>query len=394
MQFAIAPNFNEFFSDPTTPGVYTFTELEGAPGAGREYDILIQDEQGCSDLTTVRVTEPEVLEADFVTTPETCIGFADGSAQLTITGGTPFTDGMGVSYYETSLNSADDADFIRNDNLLYENLQGGESYVVFIRDANGCTTNVVIPIDIGVELAATVDIRYGCDGIFPFSTTEVVMQDGNVLDQVLFALDPIDPTDAITAEADLTRSWGDLPAGDHVVYIYHENGCTNMVEFTMETYEPLTLAAEVTGPNEITATATGGFGGYEFFFQGDSQGSQNTFTINFDATINIRVVDQSGCEAEIAFPFDFMGIVDFPNFFTPDGDGMNDFWAPLNREFFPNIEVKIYDRYGRVVAILDQITKWDGMYDGKELPTGDYWYVVNANDNEKQQYVGHFTLYR
>jgi gliding motility-associated-like protein len=73
---------------------------------------------------------------------------------------------------------------------------------------------------------------------------------------------------------------------------------------------------------------------------------------------------------------------------------MNDFWAPLNREFFPNIEVKIYDRYGRVVAVLDQVTKWDGMYDGKELPTGDYWYVVNANDNEQQQYVGHFTLYR
>ena len=35
-----------------------------------------------------------------------------------------------------------------------------------------------------------------------------------------------------------------------------------------------------------------------------------------------------------------------------------------------------------------------GTYEGKELPTGDYWYVVNANDKEKQQYVGHFTLYR
>ncbi len=394
LQFAIEPNFNEFFSDPANPGVYTFTDLEGDPGAGREYDILIQDEQGCSEVTTVRVREPETIAADFTTTPETCIGFADGTAQLTISGGTPFTDVSGVQYYETSLNSADDADYIRNDALLFENLLGGESYVVFIRDANGCTANVVIPIDMGVDLDATVDIQYGCDGIFPFSTTEVRMQDGSVLDQVLFALDPVDPTDAITAEADLTRSWGDLAAGDHVVYIYHENGCTNMVEFTMEAYEPLTLTAEQTGPNEITATATGGFGGYEFFFQGDSFGSENTFTINYDADITIRVVDEGGCQAMLEFPFDFMGIVDFPNFFTPDGDGMNDFWAPLNREFFPNIEVKIYDRYGRVVAILDQVTKWDGMYDGKELPTGDYWYVVNANDNEKQQYVGHFTLYR
>ena len=73
---------------------------------------------------------------------------------------------------------------------------------------------------------------------------------------------------------------------------------------------------------------------------------------------------------------------------------MNDEWFPRNREFFPNIDVIIYDRYGRVVATLDQVRKWDGNYDGSPLPTGDYWYVVNANDNEKQQFVGHFTLYR
>ncbi|MGB5189552.1 T9SS type B sorting domain-containing protein, partial [Robiginitalea sp.] len=116
--------------------------------------------------------------------------------------------------------------------------------------------------------------------------------------------------------------------------------------------------------------------------------------LNYDATVNIRVRDREGCEISIDFPFDFTGMVDFPNFFTPDGDGINDVWAPLNREFFPNIEVIIYDRYGRVVATLDQVTKWDGKYDSKELPSGDYWYVVNANDNEKQQYVGHFTLFR
>ena len=162
----------------------------------------------------------------------------------------------------------------------------------------------------------------------------------------------------------------------------------------MEAYEPLTLDAVQTGPNEITATATGGFGDYEFFFRGQSFGSENVFTLNFDANVTIRVVDAGGCEASISFPFDFDGMVEFPNFFTPDGDGMNDTWAPINREMFPNIEVIIYDRYGRVVARLDQVINWDGTYDGKELPTGDYWYVVNANDDDKQQYVGHFTLYR
>jgi gliding motility-associated-like protein len=146
--------------------------------------------------------------------------------------------------------------------------------------------------------------------------------------------------------------------------------------------------------NEVTANAVGGFGGYEYYFQGESYGSENVYYINVDSNVTVRVVDSRGCEATVVIPFDFTGVLEIPNFFTPDGDNMNDFWYPKNRDFFPNLEVKIYDRYGRVVAVLNQISKWDGTYDGKEVPTGDYWYVVFANDEDKQQYVGHFTLYR
>ena len=39
--------------------------------------------------------------------------------------------------------------------------------------------------------------------------------------------------------------------------------------------------------------------------------------------------------------------------------------------------------------------KWDGKYNGTELPTGDYWYVVKLNDpRDDREFVGHFTLYR
>ncbi|RNC89628.1 MAG: transporter [Allomuricauda sp.] len=388
LQFAIGPNFNEFFSEPTTPGVYTFDELAGAPN-GRQYTILIQDSQGCSETATVEVFEPEEIQISAVETPEICLGFADGTAQLTITGGTPFVDGTGIEYYEVSFNSTNDVDFVRNDSLFFDNLAGGQSYAFFVRDANGCVADIVVPIDVGVDIAAVPIVQYGCDGIFPNSTVTIQMQNQAALNDVLFALD-VDDINLATTD----YTWGDLPAGDHSVYIYHANGCTTMVDFTIDPYEPLMVEALKTGPDEVTVTATGGFGDYEFFFQGESTGSNNIFNISYDATINIRVEDSQGCYAELVFPFDFDGMVDFPNFFTPDGDNLNDYWAPRNREFFPNIEVIIYDRYGRVVARLDQVKKWDGNYEGTPLPTGDYWYVVNANDNEKQQYVGHFTLYR
>jgi len=394
LQFAIAPNFNEFFSDDTTPGMYTFEDLVAGT-----YEILIQDENGCFEKDFITVTEPaELVISDVATTPETCIGFEDGTAQLTITGGTPFVDSVtSAQYYETKLigpNSDGSEVFERNDGLYYDNLIGGEAYIVIVQDANLCFTDVIIPIEIGVDLTAEPIIQYGCEGIFPNSTVTIEMQDASLYPELLFALDPIDPTDATSSNASATYTWGDLDAGDHTVYIYHQNGCTNSVDFTTESYDPLTLMAEKTGPNEVTAMAEGGYGGYEYFFQGESQGDDNVYTTNESTVVTIQVVDQNGCVASVTIPFEFTGMLEIPNFFTPDGDNNNDVWFPKNRHFFPNIEVIIYDRYGRVVARLDQVSAWDGMYEGKELPSGDYWYEVNANDKSKIHYIGHFTLYR
>ncbi|BFP39553.1 T9SS type B sorting domain-containing protein [Flavobacteriaceae bacterium GF1] len=388
VQFAISPNFNEFFSDPANPGVFTFEDLTG-DASGREYTILIQDSEGCSETAIVEVFEPDELQVTGTSTPEICLGFADGTAQLNIMGGTPFTDAMGSTYYEVSVNSTADEDFLPNYTLLFEDLQGGETYAFFIRDANGCVTSTTVPIGIGVDINAEAVVEYGCEGIFPNSTTAIVPRNSASLSDILIALDVDDISIAGTE-----RMWADLPPGEHTAYLYHPNGCTTFVEFTIDAYEPLSVEVTKTAADEVTAVATGGFGDYEYFFQGESQGSDNIFNIIFDATINVRVVDAQGCYVEVVFPFNFEGMPEFPNFFTPDGDGLNDDWFPRNREFFPNIDVIIYDRYGRVVARLDQVKKWNGDYEGKPLPTGDYWYVVNANDNEKQQFVGHFTLYR
>ena len=350
--------------------------------APRTYDIIIQDDLGCTITRTVEITQPMELLAGVVeTTPETCMGDGDGSMILEVTGGT--------GPYYTSVNSADDADFVQNDSLFFDNLQGGESYVVFVRDANGCQTNVIAEIGIGVDIVAEPVVEYGCEGIFPNSTVTINIADGSQLSNLLFSLD-VDDIQMATNQ----RIFGDLPAGEHTVYIYHANGCVTFVELEVEAYEPLTLEATKTGPDEVTAIATGGFGGYEYFFQGESFGEENVFNIIQDSNITIMVRDQNGCEATLVMPFNFEGMPEMPNFFTPDGDNMNDYWYPGNREYFPNIDVIIYDRYGRVVAHLDQVKKWDGNYDGKPLPTGDYWYVVNANDTEKQRFVGHFTLYR
>ena len=404
VQFAISPNFNEFFNDPATPGAYTFDELVVG-----NYEILIQDDSGCVERLFVNVTEPDELQITNVqTTPELCLNANDGTLSFNIQGGTPFNDPLvsPTPYYEYKLEMNTPVDetgtgvFAPYDGQTIQNLQGGATYVLYIQDANLCPDAEIVSIGLGVELEATPNVQYGCEGMFPNSTASVTMQDSSVISELLFYLEDMNSTDPPLTMSEMINqatpqsTWGDLPASQYTVHIFHSNGCASTEQFEIEQYDPISLVAEKTDVNEITATATGGFGGYEFFFQGVSQGADNIYTTNADATVEVRVVDAMGCEATVVIPFEFTGMLEIPNFFTPDGDNNNDEWVIRGRELFPNIEVKIYDRYGRVVAELDQLTNWDGRYDGEELPSGDYWYVVNQNDARNTRFVGHFTLYR
>ena len=397
IQFAIAPNFNDFFNDSDNPGTYTFEDL-----AAGTYEILIKDDNGCFEKDFITVEEPDQIQViNIETTDELCIGANNGTVVFEVVGGTPFDDVTvnPTPYFEYKVEMVDPVDetgtatFAPYTGEILEDLQGGASYIIYIQDVNMCTASELFTIDIGVDLTANPQVQYGCEGIFPTSTTTIQLANGNLLPELMFAIDPIDPTDAITANATDEYVWGDLPAGDHIVYIYHENGCTNMVEFSVEGYEPLSLVVDKTGPNEVSASAAGGYGEYEFFFNGRSFGDETIFTTNESGLVNVRVRDARGCELELSVPFEFTGMLEFPNFFTPDGDNLNDIWSPKNRDLFDGVEVRIYDRYGRVVAVLDEVSGWDGTYEGKEVPTGDYWYVVNAN-SDAIKYVGHFTLYR
>ncbi len=84
--------------------------------------------------------------------------------------------------------------------------------------------------------------------------------------------------------------------------------------------------------------------------------------------------------------------------FTPNSDGVRDRWFIKNVELYSDLDVTIYDRTGKVVRVFktyDNLeNSWDGKDDkGRNLPSTDYWYVINVPESDKQ-YVGHVTLLR
>ena len=368
--YAITPNLNQFDT------VNTFTDL--APGV---YDVIAQDRNGCFETFQFTIIQPDPIAASAINVMhEVCFNSADGSFELDITGGT-------APYY-TSLNSNADADFVQ-DQILFQNLPA-TTHVVFVRDSQGCETNVFVEINPGVNLEATVTPLYSCDGIIPDNRLEILFADPSVSGDVLYALDSTDPLDM-----QLTADFTNIPPGDHYISIAHSNGCVNTVDFTIEAFEPLTLVLENSNINEITAIATGGLEEYTFFFGDIDNGTDNTFIINRTDTYPVTVIDQNGCSVTMEIFLEFIDI-EIPDFFTPDGDGLNDLWLPDNLEAFPNALMIIFDRYGRELHRMGYgDAGWTGIYNNRELPTGDYWYIIKLQgENDNREFIGHFTLYR
>lgn len=370
-QYAISPNLNQFDDNGS------FTDL-----AAGDYTVIVQDANGCFEVLEFTLTEPQALTTTVTTEDEVCFGSEDGVVYLDVQGGT--------APYSTSLNSNADADFTEGV-MSYGNLPSG-THVAFIRDANGCTIYEVFTIASGVNLAGTVDVVYECDGNLPTNYLAIQMEDASVVQELMYGLDSNDPNDLV-----LDPDFSNLTPGEHILTIAHSNGCIRTFDFTVENYEPLTLELSNENINEITAEALGGNPNYTFQINANDAiaSSDHTFLITRTDTYTVTVTDENGCSVTQEIYMEFIDI-EIPNFFTPDGDGINDRWKPKNIEIFPNITISIFDRYGRKLYRMVQDTEgWDGFYNDANLPMGDYWYIIKLNgDTDTREFIGHFTLYR
>lgn len=84
----------------------------------------------------------------------------------------------------------------------------------------------------------------------------------------------------------------------------------------------------------------------------------------------------------------------FPAFFTPNNDTFNDFWEVTGMENYPQAQVTIFDRYGKLLTQLSASRmSWDGTFNKIPLPASDYWYALKV-DNTQPVLRGHFSLKR
>ncbi|MCW4468478.1 T9SS type B sorting domain-containing protein [Flavobacterium sp. MFBS3-15] len=140
--------------------------------------------------------------------------------------------------------------------------------------------------------------------------------------------------------------------------------------------------------NEI-AIYTDEPGEYLYSIDGTNYQEEPVFTGLETGLYTVHVKDAAGC-GEITKKVVLMY---YPNFFTPNGDGVHDKWRIPYSIMEPNMKVTIFDRYGKLITQFGpNYEGWDGTLNGLQLPSTDYWFVVNREDGRELR--GHFAMLR
>jgi gliding motility-associated-like protein len=144
-----------------------------------------------------------------------------------------------------------------------------------------------------------------------------------------------------------------------------------------------------------------GLGNYEFsLIDFDSNiiydYQETPFFDNLEGGIyTIFIKDINGCGTQ---SFE-TSIISYPKFFTPNNDGVNDYWhiKGIGQSFYKDGKVQIFNRYGKLVKILSfKDIGWNGFYNGKKLPSNDYWFYAELTDPKGNIIIrkGYFSLLR
>ena len=396
-----------------------------------QYTINIKDDViGCEIQRTVVIVEPPVLKAVVhKVVSETCYHSNNGGMEFEITGGrAPYSyelkDPQGnVAKSDTGLASG---------TVVSVTALAPGSYRLEYKDANGvCTQTDVIDVADAPSIAPTsVELKFNCSTTSTTFTTSylyVTFPDDAAgklqSDTVSYSVDGGTTIKPFVSFDGKYGSTGVIEEGSHTLIIYYKGKgsdevCEELwgetvsvtrypgleIHNTTDLREINVVRVSVTGGNVFTRT---GIPPYNVSFN-DEAPVDGEFKYTLKPTdptsrvengrifkkVLVKAIDANGCESILEIEREYMKSTP-PNFFTPNGDGQNDTWDPDMYRSYPNLTADIYDRYGRYITTIKSGEVWDGRYKGKELPSGDYWYIWKTNEEgDDQSYTGNFTLYR
>ncbi|MEL1243756.1 choice-of-anchor L domain-containing protein [Flavobacterium sp. DGU11] len=163
------------------------------------------------------------------------------------------------------------------------------------------------------------------------------------------------------------------------------------------------------GDNQVITVLVEGYGEYQYSLDNGPWQNSNVFE-NVSAYPvdgenpghSIRVRDTATADPcddlELILDLKDVSVIDYPNFFTPNGDGYHDTWNIFGLNTDENRDAKIYifDRFGKLMKQISAAGEgWDGTFNGYQVPATDYWFTVEFTiEGQVREFKAHFALKR
>ncbi|EFK95514.1 gliding motility-related protein [sediment metagenome] len=343
------------------------------------YYVFARDEDLRYFRDTLNVTDPLAINIVPSVTPASCSSISsDGAIDITVIGGV----GTKTFTWSTGAISED-----------ITGLTAGD-YIVNVTDQNNCSSIRTIT----VSSITTVTANAGRD-------TTICYGEGLTLNGLGGNLYTWVPDTGLSNAnianpviSDITRNI------NYVLTVVGLNNCVDTDTITISARPALELNAgndtSILVYNSVNLDATGSeFVSYSWSPVTGLSAPDNPSSIaapTRTTTYVLTAVDSFGCVKTDTITVTIVERLKIYNVFSPNDDARNDFWDIDNAEFFPDIIVEVYTRWGQKIFSSKGYSsdqRWDGIYKGKEVPIGTYYYVIIPSKGSEPQ-TGPVTIVR
>jgi gliding motility-associated-like protein len=356
------------------------------------YKVVVTYNNTCMKSDSVRINLPPPLTytkslSDYNLYNVSCNGMANGSIDINPTNGlAPFIyTWTGPNGFTATTEDISD-------------LKAGQ-YRLLITDNNYCTATETINLTEPGSLGMTINLSASAAGGFNINCA------GDSTGSIgIEPLNQVKTVEYLWSDGLFGKTRTNLPAGSYTVIITDANNCHAGSTIILTEPDSMKLVFDITKPlcpdkpdGEIRLIVTGGVQGTDYSYKWSDNSTGRDLSNIPKGYYKVTVKDMNGCSLKDSVtvePSNETCLV-IPNAISPNGDLINDVWNIGMIELYPEMEIRVFNRWGETVWRSDKgyPRPWDGKSNGLALPIDSYHYIIDLHNGTKPL-LGNVTIVR